>query len=154
MRLFKEIVRHVWKQKLAKSGAVLRAATGKLADLADRKNRLVDFLLEARIDQQTYDEQVLRLKAEVDAAEQELRDADLEQLDVEAVLEFAEKLVERPEQLWMKSLLEQKQRLQSVLPRRSEVHQRGIWNHYKQLILYPVRGGFGQEYNFGVPDGI
>ena len=126
MRLFKEIVRHVWKQKLAKSGAVLRAATGKLADLADRKNRLVDFLLEARIDQQTYDEQVLRLKAEVDAAEQELRDADLEQLDVEAVLEFAEKLVERPEQLWMKSLLEQKQRLQSVLPRRSEVHQRGI----------------------------
>ena len=145
MRLFKEIVRHVWKQKLAKSGAVLRAATGKLADLADRKNRLVDFLLEARIDQQTYDEQVLRLKAEVDAAEQELRDADLEQLDVEAVLEFAEKLVERPEQLWMKSLLEQKQRLQSVLPRRSEVHQRGIWNHYKQLILYPVRGGFGQE---------
>jgi len=106
MRLFKEIVRHVWKQKLAKSGAVLRAATGKLADLADRKNRLVDFLLEARIDQQTYDEQVLRLKAEVDAAEQELRDADLEQLDVEAVLEFAEKLVERPEQLWMKSSLE------------------------------------------------
>ncbi len=112
MRLFKEIVRQVWKQKVAASESVLRAAKGKLAELENRKNRLVDFLLEGRLDQQTYDEQTLRLRAEIEVAEQELREADVEHIDVEAVLAFAEKLVERPRQLWLESTLEQKQRLQ------------------------------------------
>ena len=40
--------------------------------------------------------------------------ADLECMDVEAVLEFASRLVERPKQLWLESSLEQKQRLQGV----------------------------------------
>lgn len=38
----------------------------------------------------------------------------MEQLDVEAVLAFAEKLVQRPHQLWRESSLGQKQRLQRV----------------------------------------
>ncbi len=86
MRLFKESVRQVWKQKLAASESVLRAAKGKLAELENRKNRLVDFLLEGRLDQQTYDEQTMRLRGEIETAERELREADLEQMDVEAVL--------------------------------------------------------------------
>jgi site-specific DNA recombinase len=49
MRRFKEIVRQVWKQRLAVSEAVLRAATSKLAALAGRKSRLMDFLLEGRL---------------------------------------------------------------------------------------------------------
>ena len=114
MRLFKEIVRQVWKQKVAGSESVLRAAKGKLAELENRKNRLVDFLLEGRLDQQTYDEQTMRLRGEIETAERELREADLEQMDLEAVLAFAEKLVERPRQLWLESTLEQKQRLQRV----------------------------------------
>ncbi len=114
MRLFKEIVRLVWKQKVAASESVLRAAKGKLAELENRKNRLVDFLLEGRLDQQTYDEQTMRLRGEIESAERELREADLEQMDLEAVLAFAEKLVERPRQLWLESTLDQKQRLQRV----------------------------------------
>ena len=114
MRLFKEIVRHVWKQRVAASESILRAAKGKLAELENRKNRLVDFLLEGRLDQRTYDEQTVRLRGEIESAEQELREADLEQMDVEALLAFAEKLVERPRPLWLESTLEQKQRLQRV----------------------------------------
>ncbi len=56
----------------------------------------------------------MRLRAEIDVAEQELREADVEHIDVEAVLAFAEKLVERPRELWLESTLEQKQRLQRV----------------------------------------
>ena len=36
------------------------------------------------------------------------------QLDVEAVLSFAEKLIRQPQQLWRKSSLDQKQKLQRV----------------------------------------
>ena len=114
MRLFKEIVRQVWKQRVSASESILRAVKAKLADLENRKNRLVDFLLEGRLDQQTYDEQAARLRVEVESAERDLREANLEQMDVEAVLTFAEKLVERPQQLWLESTLEQKQRLQRV----------------------------------------
>jgi hypothetical protein len=71
-------------------------------------------LLDERLDQQTYEEQVQRLNAEMETAKMKFAAADLECIDVEDVLEFAEKLVERPEQLWLKSSLEQKQRLQSV----------------------------------------
>ncbi len=90
------------------------AGTGKLDELRIRKNKLVEFLLDARLDQQTYDEQVQRLSVEMEAAKEEFAAADLECMDVEAVLEFAEKLVEHPKRLWLESSLEQKQRLQSV----------------------------------------
>ena len=43
-----------------------------------------------------------------------MRSADVEHIDVEAVLAFAEKLVKHPRQLWLESTLEQKQRLQRV----------------------------------------
>ena len=114
MRLFKEIVRQVWKQRQTDSEAILRVAKTKLDELRERKNRLVEFLLDGRLDQQTYDEQVQRLTAEMETAKMEFSVADLECMDVEAVLEFAENLVERPKQLWLESTLEQKQRLQSV----------------------------------------
>jgi site-specific DNA recombinase len=114
IRLFKEIVRHLWKQRVSASQGVLRAAKAKVAELENRKNRLVDFLMAGRLDQQTYDEQTARLRVEVESAERELREADLEQMDVEAVLAFSEKLLDRPRQLWLESSLDQKQRLQRV----------------------------------------
>ena len=114
MRLFKEIVRQLWKQRQSDSEAILRVAKGKLDDLRFRKDRLVEFLLAGRLDQQTYDEQTERLNSEMEAAKEEFASADLECMDVEAVLEFAEKLVKRPKQLWLESSLEQKQRLQAV----------------------------------------
>ena len=114
MRLFKEIVRHVWKQRQAASDDVIRKVTASLVQTRQRKNRTVDLLLDGRIDQQTYDEQVLRLNTESEEAERQLSDANDEHMDVEAVLEFAEQLVERPKETWLESSHEQKQRLQGV----------------------------------------
>ncbi len=114
MRLFKEIVRQVWKQRQAASIAALRNVSGTLEALRERKNRVVNLFVDGRMDQDTYDQQVLRLDAEVQQAEQQLRDSDVEHMDVEAVLAFAERLVERPKELWLQSSLEQKQRLQRV----------------------------------------
>lgn len=62
MRLFSEIVRHVWTQKQASSQELIRKAAGNLEQLRQRKNRMVDAFLDGRLDKQTYDEQVVRLK--------------------------------------------------------------------------------------------
>jgi hypothetical protein len=40
--------------------------------LRQRKNTLVEFLLDARLDQQTYDEPLQRMNAEMEAAKDEL----------------------------------------------------------------------------------
>ena len=60
MRLFKEVVRQVWKQRQAASLAALRGITATLEALRERKNRVVDLFVDGRIDQDTYDQQVLR----------------------------------------------------------------------------------------------
>ena len=83
-------------------------------ELTERKNRLVEFLLDGRVDQHNYEEQVHRLNSEIQRAKERFSEADMECMDVEAVMEFAERLVERPKQLWLESSLEQKQRLQRV----------------------------------------
>jgi multidrug resistance efflux pump len=85
-----------------------------LDELTERKNRLVKFLLGGRLDQQTYEEQVQRLNSEIQGAKEQFAEADMECTDLEAVIEFAERLVARPKQLWLESSLEQKQRLQRV----------------------------------------
>jgi site-specific DNA recombinase len=114
MRLFVEAVKHVWEQRQQDSQAAMRSATRRLANLSERKNKLVDANLDGRIDQQTYEEQVERLRGEVELAKNQFRDADVETLDVKAVLEFAERLVSDPAQLWIEASLDQKQRLQAV----------------------------------------
>jgi heme oxygenase len=48
-------------------GSVLRATHAKLHELADRKQRLVDFFLDGKVDAKTYQERVLRLSAEMNA---------------------------------------------------------------------------------------
>lgn len=106
MRLFSEVVRHAWKQKQSTTEAILQNAKADIAALANRKNKLVDFLLAGHLDQQTYAEQVRRLAVETDAAEKNLRAASLDRLDVEAVLAFAEKLIRQPQQLWIESSLD------------------------------------------------
>jgi hypothetical protein len=114
MRLFKEIVRQVWKQREAATLAALRNLSATLEALRERKNRVVDLFVDGRMDQDTYNQQVLRIDAEIQEAEQQLHDTDVEHMDVEAVLGFAEKLVERPKELWLQSSPEQKQRMQRV----------------------------------------
>jgi hypothetical protein len=123
MRLFSEIVRHVWAQRQESSQGIMKAARGNLDQLRHRKGTLVDFYLDGKLDQKTYDERVAGLKDEIDVAELELRTATLEQMDIEAVLEFAEKLVERPRGLWTEATSEQRPAIaKRILPRCTNLH--------------------------------
>ena len=114
MKVFKEVVRRVWKQKQADAENSIKAVTQRLKALQERKDRLVDAILEKRIDKKTYDEQVERLNTKVEEAQREFQDNELECMEVEAVLEFADKLLENPSRLWLQAPLDQKQRLQKV----------------------------------------
>jgi hypothetical protein len=61
--LERQFVAQLNHQSRASCGSSLRAATQRLAKLTERKNLLVDANLYRRINQQTYDEQIERLRA-------------------------------------------------------------------------------------------
>jgi site-specific DNA recombinase len=116
MRLFKEIVIDVWKSELAQAAEVRRALERKLAQVSEKKNRLVSgFLYENKIDKSTYEEQLDRLRQDAALAEMELHEAKLEEFDVEGILEFANHVLTELSRFWMQATLDQKINLQKAL---------------------------------------
>ena len=69
---------------------------------------------EGAVDQATYERQRDKLREDVALAKLELHEAELEEMDVEGVLAFAEHLLTNAARLWMEASLDQKQRLQTV----------------------------------------
>jgi hypothetical protein len=86
----------------------------KLSLVRDRKDELLNLLLDRVINQQTYEEKNARLNVEIEVVQGELRTAEFKCLDLEGVLAFAEKVISRPARLWMESSLDWRQQLQKT----------------------------------------
>jgi site-specific DNA recombinase len=116
MRLFSAIVLDRWAERTREVTARKEALESSVRTLKARRQRLHDlFIFEEAIDQATYREQLARLAQEVAATELKLHDARLEEIDAEAVVDFACHLATNASRLWLEASLEQKQRLQKVL---------------------------------------
>jgi site-specific DNA recombinase len=116
VRLFREIVLDVWKQKQTDAVETRHRLQRNLDDLLGKKDRIVDaFLHRGLIDQRTYQRQVDKLDEDITLAETALHDARLDELNIEGVVAFAEHVLTNPGRLWVEASLEQKQRLQKVL---------------------------------------
>jgi hypothetical protein len=72
------------------------------------------FLYERSIDIDTYDRQHDRLREELTLAQMERHVRELEEMDVEGILAFAERVLPSASNLWVQSSLDQKQRLQQL----------------------------------------
>ena len=114
LRLFKAIVVDVWKQKQGDAEAFLATLEEKLADLKERKTRLLDMFLDKRIRQEDYEERNDALRQEIGTLEMEAHATKLEELDLEECLGFADTVLSQPSRLWFDADCDQKQRLQKV----------------------------------------
>ncbi len=114
VQAFTAAVRDVWKQRQGDASEEVRKTKRRLSEERTRKDKLVDAMLDERIDKATYDEQQIRLDAKIDQLRVELAEQESESLDLEGVLAFAGKIVTRPSRLWLESSLDQRQRLQQV----------------------------------------
>ena len=114
--LFKEIVLDVWKTKQAQFLADGKVKRRQLEDLKEKKQRLIDcFVYEKAIDRETYQGQLDSLNQDIALLEIEVNEARLEELDVEAVLNFSECIILNASRLWIEATSPQKQRFQKVL---------------------------------------
>jgi site-specific DNA recombinase len=106
LALFREIVLDVWKQRQAQATEIAATLQSRLDTLKARRQRVIDaFLHERSIDKSTYQEQVNLVDEEITLAELEIYDTKIEELDLEAALNFAVRALGNAAAFWNQCLL-------------------------------------------------
>jgi site-specific DNA recombinase len=114
--LFRAVVLDTWQSRQKEVVDRRTALEAEVQENKRRQNRLVEaYVYEKAISEGIYQEQMLRLSEAQTLAQMGLHDAQVDEIDIEAVLAFAEHLAMRADRLWMAASLDQRQRLQKVL---------------------------------------
>ena len=95
-----DTIRAVWKERQGDAEKLRLVLKRKMTEVETRRSTLVDRWLDGKVDQRTYDENIGRLTAEIESIGWELRGTELEEIELDRVLDFAEKIILRPARLW------------------------------------------------------
>ena len=115
MRLLKESVLQIWKARKATVRDEIATAERAAKAIQEKLDRLDEgFLFERSIDIETYDRHAEKLREELTLARIDRHSGQLEELDVEGILAFAERVLPRAADLWVQASLEQRQRFQQL----------------------------------------
>lgn len=116
MALFNAIVRDVWRERQSEAKGLRARLESVVGHVRGRLDRVDDaFLHEHTIDRSSYERQRDKLREQLALAELELSEAVTNQLDVEGILGFAERVLTNVDRLWPEVSLEQKLQLQLAL---------------------------------------
>ena len=116
MRLYREIVTDVWRERQGDSQRLEEVVSPKIKQLRENKAKLQEaFVYQRSIDADTYKPMRAKFIEDLTLAEMELKDAQAEEIEIDTVLDFAEMLLLNASNLWKAGPAEQKQRLQRVL---------------------------------------
>ncbi|MDE3153469.1 MAG: zinc ribbon domain-containing protein [Acidobacteriota bacterium] len=115
MRLVKDRVLHAWRDLKSDAQRQLVENERRRKAIRQKLDRLDEaFLFDRTIDIETYDRHRDRLSEELTLAQMDRYATELEELDVEGILTFAERVLPSASNLWVQSSLNQKQRLQQL----------------------------------------
>ena len=115
MRLLKESVLCVWHERKAAVRGDLDDVERKVKTIQQKLDRLDESFIFARaIDVETYERQRDRLREELTLVQIDRHSTQLEALDVEGILAFAERVLPKASELWVHASLDQRQRLQQL----------------------------------------
>jgi hypothetical protein len=115
LRLLKEAVLRMSKARKAAVREELDRAVRAAKTIQDKLDRLDQaFLFERSIDIETYDRHAEKLREELTLARIDRHSGQLEELDVEGILAFAERVLPRAAGLWVQASLDQRQRFQQL----------------------------------------
>jgi hypothetical protein len=115
MRLLKESVLQIWKARKAAVREEIATAERAAKAIQEKLDRLDEaFLFGRSIDIDTYDRHAEKLREELTLARIDRHSGQLEELDVEGILAFAERILARASDLWVQASLDQRQRFQQL----------------------------------------
>ena len=137
LEALRESVLAVWKQRKQDLEETRPILENRIAELEERKRRLVDaYVYEQAIDKQTYSTKLVRVSQDLTLVKVEHHGNEVDGLDFEAVLEFAEYVVLNSRRLWEEFPLDLRRRMQKVLfPRRPRLRRKGLSNPRNLPIL-------------------
>ena len=105
----------IWKARKAAVREEVATAERAAKAIQDKLDRLDEaFLFERSIDIETYDRHAEKLREELTLVRIERHSGQLDELDVEGILAFAERVLPRAADLWVQASLEQRQRFQQL----------------------------------------
>lgn len=115
MRLVKDRVVHAWREMKTDAAQRIAQIEQKQRAIREKLDRLdAAFLYERSIDIETYDRHRGKLREELTIAQMDRHASELEEMDVEGILAFTERVLPSAANLWVQSSLNQKQRLQQL----------------------------------------
>jgi hypothetical protein len=115
MRLVKNRILHVWEQRRAEARGRTADQEKRVKAVQRKLDRLDDaFLFAQSIDRTSYERQRDRLREELTLAQMDHHADAVDELDVQGILAFAERILPRASDLWVQAPLDHKQRLQQL----------------------------------------
>ena len=115
MRLVKDRILCVWQQRCAEAGDRTAEQERRVKAIRQKLDRLDEaFLYSESIDLATYSRQRDKLREELTLSKIDHHTEAVDELDVEGILAFAERILPRASDLWVQASLDYKQRLQQL----------------------------------------
>ncbi|HEX2223282.1 MAG TPA: recombinase family protein [Thermoanaerobaculia bacterium] len=115
-RLVEAALLDLWEELRKDAVQSAAAVKRRITELEQHKKRLVRaYIYDQAIDRATYDEELAGLEEAMTFTHLELRDAVLEDFDMEASLGYARAVITKTYQLWESSNPDQKRRLQKLI---------------------------------------
>src|SRR5262245_38052430 len=115
MRLLKESVLQIWKARKAAVREEIAMAERAAKAIQEKLDRLDEaFLFDRSIDIETYDRHAEKLREELTLARIDRHSGQLEELDVEGILAFAERVLPRAADLWVQASLDRREPFQQL----------------------------------------
>lgn len=115
MPLVKDRVLHMWRDLKEDAKRRVVEVERRQKAIQEKLDRLDEaFLYERTIDVERYDRHRDKLREELTLVQIDRHATELEELDVEGILAFAERVLPSASNLWVQSSLNQKQRLQQL----------------------------------------
>ncbi len=119
MRLVKDRILHVWEQRRAEAKDRTAEQEKRVKVIQQKLDRLDEaFLFAQAIDATSYERQRDRLREELTLAQIDRHAESIDEIDVEGILAFAERILPRASDLWAQASLDHKQRLQQLFFRK------------------------------------
>ena len=115
MRLVKDRILHAWEQRRAEANDRTVEQQRRVSAIQQKMDKLDEaFLYSEAIDVTTYGRQRDKLRQELTLAKIDHHAEAVDELDVEGILAFAERILPRASDLWVQASLDYTQRLQQL----------------------------------------
>jgi site-specific DNA recombinase len=142
MRLVKDRILHVWEQRRAEANERTTEQERRVKAIQQKLDRLDEaFLYSESIDLTSYSRQRDKLREELTLAQIDRHTEAVDELDVEGILAFAERILPRAADLWVQASLDYKATVAvAVLPGGNRVRRESIQSNRRNGATFQLLG--------------